>query len=44
MIWDIDLIFGMRVYSHKLQFNLEISSGWMIFGLQLVSFEIWPNI
>jgi hypothetical protein len=23
MIWDIDLIFGMRVYSHKLQINFE---------------------
>jgi hypothetical protein len=24
MIWDIDLIFGMRVYNHKLQINFEI--------------------
>ena len=30
MIWDIDLIFGMRVYNHKLQINFEINSGWMI--------------
>jgi hypothetical protein len=22
--WDIDLIFGMRVYNHKLQINFEI--------------------
>ena len=32
MIWDNDLIFGMRVYNHKLQINFEICSGWMIFG------------
>jgi hypothetical protein len=24
MIWDIDLIFGMRVYNNKLQINFEI--------------------
>ena len=24
MIWDIDLIFGMRVYNHKLHINFEI--------------------
>ena len=24
MIWDIDLIFGMRVYNHKLQIIFEI--------------------
>jgi hypothetical protein len=24
MIWDIDLIFGMWVYNHKLQINIEI--------------------
>ena len=24
MIWDIDLIFGMRVYNHKFQINFEI--------------------
>jgi hypothetical protein len=35
MIWDIDLIFGMRVYTHKLQINFEIHFGWMIFGLLL---------
>ena len=28
--YDIDLIFGMRVYNHKLQINFEIHSGWMI--------------
>jgi hypothetical protein len=28
MIWDIDLIFGMRVYNHKLQIYFEICSGW----------------
>jgi hypothetical protein len=27
MIWDIDLIFGMRVYTHKLQINYEIHFG-----------------
>jgi hypothetical protein len=32
MIWDIDLIFGKRVYNHKLQIDFEIHSGWMIFG------------
>jgi hypothetical protein len=32
IIWDIDLIFGMRLYNHKLQINFEIRSGWMIFG------------
>jgi hypothetical protein len=39
-IWDIDLIFGMRVYNHKLQINFEICSGWMIFG-QLTAVGIW---
>jgi hypothetical protein len=29
MNWDIDLIFGMRVYNHKLQINFEIPSSWM---------------
>ena len=32
MIWDIDLIFGMRVYNHKSQINFEIHSNWMIFS------------
>jgi hypothetical protein len=27
MLGDIDLIFGMRVYNHKLQINFEIHSG-----------------
>ena len=40
MIWDIDLIFGMRVYNHKLQINFEIRSGWMIFG-QLTAVGLW---
>ena len=40
MIWDIDLVFGMRVYSHMLQINFEIRSGWMIFG-QLTGFGLW---
>jgi hypothetical protein len=40
MIWDIDLMFGMRVYSHKLQINFEIHSGWMIFG-QLAPIGLW---
>ena len=40
MIWDIDLIFGMRVYNHKLQINFEIRSGWMIFG-QLTAIGLW---
>jgi hypothetical protein len=32
MLGDINLIFGMRVYTHKLQINFEIRSGPMIFG------------
>jgi hypothetical protein len=40
MIWDIDLIFGMRVYNHKLQINFEIRSGWMIFS-QLITIGLW---
>ena len=40
MIWDIDLIFGMRVYNHKLQIKFEIPSGWMIFG-QLTAIGLW---
>jgi hypothetical protein len=45
MIWDIDLIFGMRVYNHKLQINFEcILLGWFLANLQLLGFEIWPNI
>jgi hypothetical protein len=32
MLGDIDLIFGMRVCNHKLQFTFEIHSGGMIFG------------
>jgi len=27
MLGDIDLIFGMRVYNHKLQISFEIRSG-----------------
>jgi hypothetical protein len=41
MIWDIDLIFGMRaVYNHNLQIDFEIRSGWMIFG-QLAAVGLW---
>ena len=40
MLWDIDLIFGMWVYNHKLQINFEIRSGWMIFG-QLTVVGLW---
>ena len=40
MLWDIDLIFGMWVYSDKLQINFEIHSGWMIFG-QLTDVGLW---
>jgi hypothetical protein len=40
MIWDIDLIFGKRVYNHKLQINFEIRSGWMIFA-QLTAVGLW---
>ena len=40
MIWDIDFIFGMRVYNHKLQINFEIHSGWMIF-VQLTTVGLW---
>ena len=40
MIWDIDLIFGMKVFNHKLQINVEIHSGWMIFG-QLTAVGLW---
>ena len=39
-IWDIYLIFGMRVYSDKLQINFEIHSGWMFFG-QLTAVGLW---
>jgi hypothetical protein len=40
MIWDIDFIFGMTVYNHKLQIKFEIHSGWMIFG-QLTAVGLW---
>jgi hypothetical protein len=40
MIWDIDLIFGMIVYNHKLQISYEINSRWMIF-CQLLAVGIW---
>ena len=40
MIWDIDLIFGMWVYNHKLQINFEIHSGWMSF-CKLTAFGLW---
>jgi hypothetical protein len=31
MLWDIDLIFGMWVYSYKLQIEFTFRSGPMIF-------------
>jgi hypothetical protein len=31
MIWDIDLVCGMRVYNNQLHINFEFHSGWMIF-------------
>jgi hypothetical protein len=37
---SIDMIFGMRVYNHKLQINFEIRSGWMIFG-QPTAVGLW---
>jgi hypothetical protein len=40
MIWEIDLIFDMRVYNHKLQIKFEIRSDWMIFG-QLTAIGLW---
>jgi len=40
MIWDIDLIFGIRVYNHKLQINFEIHSGWLNCG-QLTAVGLW---
>ena len=40
MIWDIDFIFGMRVYNHKLEINFEIRSGWIIFG-QFTAVGLW---
>jgi hypothetical protein len=40
MIWDIDLILGMKVYNHKLQIKFEIHFGWMIFG-QLTAVGLW---
>jgi hypothetical protein len=45
MLGDIDLIFSMRVYNHKLQIKFEIGSSWMIFAnLQPLGFEMLPNI
>ena len=32
MIWDIDLIFGMWVYSDELPIKFEFRSDWMILG------------
>jgi hypothetical protein len=31
LIWDIDLIFGVGVYSEELPIKLEFLSDWMIF-------------
>jgi hypothetical protein len=45
MTWDIDLVCGMRVYSNQLQINFEFYSvEWFLANLQLLDFEIWPNI
>jgi hypothetical protein len=32
LIWDIDLIFGMWVYSDELPIKFEFRSDWMILG------------
>jgi hypothetical protein len=40
MFWDIDLIFGMWVYSHKLQIKFTYRSGPMIFG-QVMALGLW---
>jgi hypothetical protein len=32
MIWNIDLIFGMWVYSDELSIKFEFGSDWMILG------------
>ena len=40
MLWDIDLIFGMWVYSDKLQIKFTSRSGPMIFG-QVMALELW---
>jgi hypothetical protein len=40
MIWDIDLLFGMRIYNNNLQIIFEIHSDWMIFG-QLTAVGHW---
>jgi hypothetical protein len=43
MIWDIDLIFGIWVYNHKVQIKFEIRSGWMICG-QLIAVDMGSTI
>jgi hypothetical protein len=40
MIWDIDFVWGMRVYNKKSQINFEIHSGWMICS-QLTAVGLW---
>jgi hypothetical protein len=40
MLRDIDLTFCMRVYNHKLQTNVEIQSGWIIF-CKLTAVGLW---
>jgi hypothetical protein len=40
MLWDIDLIFGMWVYSDKLQIEFTFRSGPMIFG-RVMALRLW---
>jgi hypothetical protein len=40
MLWDIDLIFGMWVYSDKLQIKFTFRSRPMIFG-QVMTLGLW---
>jgi hypothetical protein len=40
MLWDIDLLFGMRVYSDKLQIEYTFRSGPMIFG-RVMALGLW---
>ena len=43
MLWDIDLIFGMWVYSDKLQIEFTFRSGPMIFG-QVMALGLFGQI
>ena len=40
ILWDIDLIFGMLVYSDKLQIEFTFRSGPMIFG-RVMALGLW---